>query len=242
MGPKITSAQRRSVIEALDNDKSLAKLLVAMVEAARRPALESKSADALGKAAEVLPAVSRRKMMADLRADDCLYDDRKIWKQLGAKNIPKLPDDVIRKAWRTGGRIVLHDPSISRQADALRAAGNSVCFWGGAKQEHYTAPVSKPEWIVIPSHIDRKTLHKPKKEVITADSPAPTPGAWFSALAYARLDGGRQPEGVEGLFAFTTESGTVVGAGGDYFYVNRRDSDDIGIDGIGAARFGPPRN
>jgi hypothetical protein len=62
-------------------------------------------------------------------------------------------------------------------------------------------------------------------------------------IAYARLDGGRQPKGCEGLYAFTTETGTVVGSIDGYINVYRLDYyDRNGSNLIGAARFGPPRN
>jgi len=71
--------------------------------------------------------------------------------------------------------------------------------------------------------------------------PAPTAEDWFSAIAYARLDGGRQPKGCEGCHAFTAENGTVVGSNDGVIGVNRDDSfDHDGYSYIGAARFGPP--
>lgn len=73
--------------------------------------------------------------------------------------------------------------------------------------------------------------------------PAPTPEDWFSVIAYARLDDGRQPKGCEGLYAFTTEAGTVVGLVDGLILVCRDDRHDhCGHGHIGAARFGPPRN
>jgi hypothetical protein len=60
--------------------------------------------------------------------------------------------------------------------------------------------------------------------------------------AYARLDGGRQPKGCEGLYAFTTETGTVVGSADGGIGVGRNAYyDHDGRSDVGAARFGPPR-
>jgi hypothetical protein len=71
--------------------------------------------------------------------------------------------------------------------------------------------------------------------------PAPTPEDWFAAIAYARLDGGRQPKGCEGFFAFTAETGTVVGSGGVIVVFRRVYFDHSGNNRLGAARFGSPR-
>jgi hypothetical protein len=182
-------------------------------------------------------------MKAELRAADCLYDDSKIWKQLGATKVPKIPDAVIQEAYEKGGRVVLKCSSISEKADALRTARRDVYFGGTAAQRHYAENVSKPEWIVVQSHIDRNTLGSPKSKVVTSEMPAPTPEDWFSAIAYAKLDGGRQPKGCESLWAFTTESGTVVGSDDVIIFVFRNVFFDPGGRGsFGAARFGRPRN
>ena len=171
------------------------------------------------------------------------YDQEEIWKQLGAKNVPAIPASVIKRAYEEGGRVVLECSSISEKAEALKKANRSVVFWGSAEQSDYQKSVSKPEWIVVPSHIDRSTLGSPKSEVVTSEMRAPTPEDWFSVIAYARLDGGRQPKGCEELYAFTTETGTVVGSAGAFINVVRYDScDHDGSIIIGAARFGPPRN
>jgi hypothetical protein len=189
------------------------------------------------------PALTIEQIKKDLRAADCLYDRQKIWKQLGAGQVPNIPDTVIQEAHETGGRVIFRGSSISEQADAVRAAGHAVGFWGSAEQFHYTARVSKPEWIVVPSHIDRETLDSPKREVITSDKPAPTPEDWFSVIAYARLDGGRQPKDCENLYAFTTEDGVVVGSCDDLISVSRNDRYvHDGFSLFGAARFGRPRN
>jgi len=237
----ITQEQRKAVIAEMDSNPTLARLFHGMVEAAQTASLEAKSEEALGKAGAALPApkLSIEQMKTELRAADCLYDKAEIWKQLGAKNVPAIPASVIQKAYEEGGRVVLECSSISEKADALRKAGCNVYFGGAAEQQHYTENVSNPEWIVVQSHIDKDTLGSPK----TADKPAPTPEDWFAAIAYARLDGRRQPQGCENLYAFTTKSGTVVGSFDDFIYVRRYDYyDHNGFNDIGAARFGPPRN
>jgi hypothetical protein len=182
-------------------------------------------------------------MKPALRAADCLYDNEKIWKQLGAKEVPAIPDSVIQEAYDKGGRVVLKCSSVSEKADALRAAGRDVYFGGTAEQYHYAKNVSNPEWIVVQSHIDRNTLGSPKSKVVTSEMPVPTPEDWFSAIAYAKLDGGRQPKDCENLWAFTTESGTVVGSDDGHVRVFRDGSYvHFGDCFIGAARFGRPRN
>jgi hypothetical protein len=187
------------------------------------------------------PAIEE--MKAVLRDADCLYDDEKIWRKLGAATVPPIPDGVIQEAYKKGGRVVLQCSSISAKADALLQDGHKVHFLGCANRSDYTESVSNPKWIVVPSHIDPSTLRQMKSQVITSDSPAPTPENWFSAIAYARLSGGRQPKGCEGLHAFTTETGTVVGSHVGGISVHRDgDYDHYGYPGIGAARFGPPRN
>ena len=115
-------------------------------------------------------------------------------------------------------------------------------FRESAWESNYQERVSTPAWVVVPSHIDQTTLGKPKSEVVTSGMPAPTPEDWFAAIAYARLDGGRQPKGCEGLYAFTNEDGTVVGLSGGVIVVFRRVYfDHSGNKRLGAARFGSPR-
>jgi hypothetical protein len=192
---------------------------------------------------EAAQTITIEHMKAELRAADCLYDNAKIWEQLGAKEVPAIPDTVIQEAYKKGGRVVLQCSSISEKADALRIAGHDVFFGGSADQRHYAENVSKPEWIVVQSHIDGETLGSPKRAVVTTDKPAPTPEDWFAAIAYAKLDGGRQPKGCENKWAFTSESGTVVGSIDAYILVDRRGYYDPGGSHlIGAARFGRPRN
>ena len=239
----ITSQQRQAVIAAMDNNPRLAKLLYSMVEAVPTASLEAKSEEALGKAGAALPAPKRsiEQMKTELRAADCLYDKGTIWKQLGAKNVPAIPASVIQKAYEEGGRVVLECSSISEKADALRKAGCNVYFGGAAKQQHYTENVSNPKWIVVQSHIGTDTLGSPKRDVVTADKRAPTSEDWFAAIAYARLDGRRQPQGCENLYAFTTKSGTVVGSRVGGINVIRFDDYELfGFSFIGAALFGPP--
>ena len=194
-------------------------------------------------ASKTAPTITIEHMKAELRRADCLYDDTKRWKQLGATKVPKIPDTVIQEAYEKGGRVMLRCSSISEKAAALKEANRSVDFWGRAEQSDYQKSVSKPEWIVVPSHIDRSTLGSPKREVVTSEMPPPTPEDWFSVIAYARLDGGRQPKGCEGLYAFTNETGTVVGSHDGRIYVPPHGFYDLGGNfNIGAARFGPPRN
>ena len=193
--------------------------------------------------AQTAPTITIEHMKAELRRADCLYDDTKRWKQLGATKVPKIPDTVIQEAYEKGGRVILRCSSISEKAEALKEANHSVVFCGSAEQSHYQDRVSKPEWIVVPSQIDRSTLGSPKSKVVTSEMPAPTPEDWFSAIAYARLDDGQQPKGCERLYAFTTESGTVVGSDVVRIFVVRRGYYvHSGAYDIGAARFGPPRN
>ncbi len=193
-------------------------------------------------ASKTAPTITIEHMKAELRRADCLYDDTKRWKQLGATKVPKIPDTVIQEAYEKGGRVMLRCSSISEKAEALKEANRSVDFWGRAEQSDYQKSVSKPEWIVVPSHIDRSTLGSPKSKVVTSEMPAPTPEDWFSVIAYARLDGGRQPKGCEGLYAFTTKTGTVVGSLVGLIHVHRHDRYDRLGAFLGAARFGPPRN
>jgi hypothetical protein len=177
-----------------------------------------------------------------LRAADCLYDSKEIWEQLRATNVPEIPESVIREAYEKGGRVILRCSSISEKTVALRKAGRAVVFRGIFEQSDYQESVSTRAWIVVPSHIDPSTLDRQRIMVVTSEMP-PTPEDWFAAIAYARLDGGRQPKGCEGLHAFTAEAGTVVGSGDSRITVL---SDGIGRGrrgrSIGAARFGPPRN
>jgi hypothetical protein len=245
---QVTKVERQ-VLDAMRASTKLQSLIVALVEVAQSGELSTKSAGALDRAAATLPApgtsptVSIEQMKNELRAADCLYDKAEIWKQLGAKNVPAIPASVIQKAYEEGGRVVLECSSISEKADALRKAGCNVYFGGAAEQQYYTENVSNPEWIVVQSHIDTDTLGSPKRDVVTADKPAPTSEDWFAAIAYARLDGRRQPQGCENLYAFTTKSGTVVGSDDDGIDVDRDDCyDHDGNDFIGVARFGPPRN
>jgi hypothetical protein len=239
--------EEQQVLDAIRANPKLKGAIVALVEVAQSGELSTKSAGALDKAAAALPApgtaptVSIEQMKNELRAADCLYDNAKIWKELGAKNVPAIPDSVIQEAYEKGGRVILKCSSISTKADALQKAGWNVYF-EGTEQRHYTKNVSKPKWIVVQSHIDGKTLGSPKRDVVTTDKRAPTPDDWFAAIAYAKLDGERQPKGCERLYAFTTEFGTLVGSFDGYLYVYRDVYYERGRLSIGAARFGPPRN
>ena len=235
----ISNAERKTIEAALDTDPKLARLLYLMVEAAQA----GKSPEALATASAILPEpkLSIAEMKDVLREADCLYDNEQIWKQLGAKDVPTIPEAVIKEAYEKGGRVVLKCSSVSEKADALRAAGRDVYFGGTAEQHHYAENVSKPEWIVVQSHIDSKTLGSPKRDVVTTDKPAPTPEDWFAAIAYAKLDDGRQPKGCENRWAFTTESGTVVGSDDVFINVHRYDYyAHYGYRILGAVRFGPP--
>ena len=241
--------EEQQILDAMRASPKLKGAIVALVEVAQNGELSAKSAGAIERATDTLPepktapTMTIEQMKEVLRAADCLYDDSKIWNQLGAKTVPAIPEAVIQEAYEKGGRVILRCSSISEKVDALKEANRYVSFWGDARQEHYQESISTPEWIVVPSHIDRSTLGSPKSKVVTSDMPAPTPEDWFSVIAYARLDGGRQPKGCEGLYAFTTESGTVVGSNGVSIHVRRLDGyDHDGVDRIGAARFGPPRN
>jgi hypothetical protein len=243
------TTEERQVLDAMRASPKLKGAIVALVEVAQNGELSAKSAGALAKASEALPEpkiapkITIEQMKAELRTADCLYDNEQIWNQLGAETVPTIPEAVIQEAYEKGGRVILRCSSISEKADALEEAIHSVVFWGSARQSHYQESVSKPEWIVVPSHIDRSTLGSPKSNVVTSEMPAPTPEDWFSVSAYARLDGGRQPKGCEGLYAFTTETGTVVGSFVGSFCVFRHAYfDRFGDSNIGAARFGPPRN
>jgi hypothetical protein len=199
----------------------------ALVAVAQSGELTAKATANMKAASDELPEpkkaskVSIAEMKNVLRAADCLYDSKKIWEQLGATKVPEIPESVIREAYEKGGRVILRCSSISEKKVALRTAGRRVLFWGIASQSNYQESVSEPEWIVVPSHIDRSTLGSPKREVVTSEMPAPTPEDWFAAIAYARLDAGRQPKGCERLFASTTETGTVVGSGDDDIFVYR---------------------
>ena len=193
-------------------------------------------------ASKSAPTMTIAQMKEVLCAADCLYGNTKLWEQLGATSVPEIPDTVIQEAYKKGGRVILRCSPIYAQADALKEANHSVVFAGSAARSDSQESVSEPEWIVVPSHIDRSTLGSPKSRIVTSEMPAPTPEDWFSVIAYARLDGSRQPKGCEGLYAFTNETGTVVGSLVDRIRFDRYDFyDRDGRDLVGAARFGPPR-
>jgi hypothetical protein len=215
-------------------------------------------------APEIAPIVSVEEMKQVLRAEDCLYDNEEIWMQLGAKEVPAIPDSVIREAYEKGGRVVLRCSSMREKAEVLRGARHTVEFWGKGdglwerdityitesaeiedrnfKENDFKENVPKPEWIVIQSHIDLATLGTKKRYVVTTDKPAPTPEDWFAALAYAKLDGYRQPKGCHNMYAFTAKDGTVVGSNVDLIDVaTDSDHDRNGNGSIGLPRFGPPR-
>jgi len=249
MEPVPATKDEQTVLDVMRTNPTVRGILVALAEAARSGELAGKSPKALAKTSAALPepkaasTVSIAEMKQVLRAADCLYHDSKIWKQLGATKVPKIPDAVIKEAYEKGGRVILRCSSISEKTKALRKANRAVGFTGSAEQSDYQESVSKSEWIVVPSHIDQSTMGRPKSTVVTSERPAPTPEDWFSAIAYARLDGGRQPKGCEGLYVFTTEAGTVVGSCDVSIHVDRCDFYvHSGSFAIGAAFFGPPRN
>jgi hypothetical protein len=249
---EVTKAEQK-VLDAMRAYPALKGAFAAMIAAVQSGALDDKNATALANASAALPepktapTITIEQMKEVLRAADCLYDDTKRWKQLGATKVPKIPDTVIREAYEKGGRVILRCSSISEKADALRWVLFTVDFWGSAEQSDYQKRVKETHWIVVPSHIARSTLGSPKSKVVTSEMPAPTPEDWFSVLAYARLDGGRQPKGFpeglgQSLYAFTTETGTVVGSSDGSIIVDRYVIyDRYGRNGFGAARFGPPR-
>jgi len=244
---KVTKAERQ-VLDAMRASSKLKGAVVAMVEAARSGELAGKSPKALAKASATLPApkkastVSIAEMKEVLRAADCLYDDNKIWKKLGARTVPPIPDAVIREAYKKGGRVILRCSSISEKTDALKEANHSGRLWGWSGWELANQKrVSKPQWIVVPSHVETSATSLSWSDVITSEMPLPTPEDWFSAIAYARLDGGRDPKGCEGLYAFTTEK-AVVGSASDFVTVSRQARPDGFGFNLGVARFGPPRN
>jgi hypothetical protein len=235
---------KTAVLEQLVSDMTAAALgaLSPKAQGKLLQALASTEAATLP-ASKTAPTITIEQMKEALRAADCLYDIPEIWRMLGAKEVPVIPDTVIQKAYDEGGRVVLKCSSISDQANALRVAGHDVYFDGTAEQRHYAENMLKPKWIVVQSHIDRKTLGFAKRDVVTADKPAPTPEDWFAAIAYAKLYDGRQPKGCENKWAFTSESGTVVGSFDDRIgvhgksYLGRYRFGDIG-----APRFGRPLN
>lgn len=244
----ISQEQRRTIDLALTNNPALAKLVLAMVEAAETLNLSSKSDSALSSTSAALPevpttaaVVSIEEMKAALREADCLYDNAEIWKQLGAKEVPEIPEAVIQEAYQKGGRVILQCSSISEKTDALRAARLFVEFSSNARPSDYVAAVSQAQWVVVQSHVDRNTLGQQKREVVTNDNPAPTAENSFAVRAYARLDGGRQPRGCENVHEFTSES-EAIGSFPNSICVNGCVSDESFAANAGAARFGPPRN
>ena len=245
----ISQAERQTINLALTKNPPLAKLVLAMAEAAEPLNLSSKSDGALQNTLAALCGVPRtaaevsiEEMKSTLREKDCLYDGARIWKQLGAKEVPKVPDSVIREAYKRGGRVILQCSSIIEKTKALRAAGHTVRFSGAAKLSDYADAVSEPRWVVVQSQVDQNSLGMPKSYVVTIDNPAPTPGDSFAVRAYARLNGGRQPGGCFNSYEFTTGSGTVVGSDDRRIFV-RRDAyyDPYGNCSVGAACFGPSR-
>lgn len=252
MGETQLSRSSQEIIERLPEltrTEVMNVISIAGTQLARMVAQKALTArhEALAKAEEfVAEQINRRtapidEMKTVLREADCLYDKAEIWRQLGAKEVPELPYSVIQEAYTKGGRVILRSTSISEKADALCRAGHAVEFWGDAKKAHYQYSGSKLEWVVIPSHIDKTTLGCRKSVVVTPEMPPPTLEDWFSVLAYARVDRGGQPEGCEGLFAFTTEYGTIIGPYGDdvAILVHRDEAyERIGAGNTGAVRFG----
>jgi hypothetical protein len=241
--------EERALLDLCRRRATLGGAIHALVAAAQSGELSAKSAGAIDKASETLPEskITRKiiidHMKAELRAADCLYDSKEIWARLGATNVPEIPESVIREAYEKGGRVILRCSSINEKTKVLRKVNHYVGFLGSASQSDYQASVSEPKWIVVPSHIDQSTLGSPKSEVVTSEMPAPTPEDWFAVIAYARLDGGRQPKGCERFCAFTNEDGTVVGSSDARILVLRNAfCDHRGGSSFCAARFGPPRN
>lgn len=239
---KLTKDEQ-AVLTAMRADATLKGAVVAMVAAAHSGELTAKSTANLEAAAATLPepkpvtTMTIEQMKRDLRARDCLYDNPEIWKKLGALEVPELPEAVIRKAYEKGGRVILRCSSMASKANSLTDVGHRVSFRGYAEKCHYEESVPHPEWIVVQSHIDTQTLRSPKSEVVTARSPAPTPEDWFAAIAYARMDGDRQPDGCQGLWAFTIECGTAVGSNDEGVIIVYR-SNQFSRRELGAARFG----
>jgi uncharacterized protein YaiE (UPF0345 family) len=242
----INPEEQQRIIDKIDCSPALAKLLHGIVEAVQTASLSPKSEAALVNANATLPAPGPgiEEMKAVLGAEDCLYDKAEIWRALGAGSVPEIPDSVIREAYEKGGRVVLSCSSISEKATALEDANLNVYFRGSAQQHNYVESVSEPGWIVVQSHIDKSTLGSQRRAVVTSEMPAPTLEGWFAAIAYAILDGNRQPKGCEGMWAFTAERGTAAGSARCNVNVICCEGEDY--DGfksfIGAARFGPPRN
>jgi len=188
----------------------------------------------------------RRDMIEYLRGQGCLFDDRQIWKDLGARGIPKIPDSVLQAACDDGGRVVLSGLSINQMAGALIEGEHRVNIGNNAKQGQVIYESGPLTWKSLPSHANRDTLGKPKAEVVTGSNPAPLARDLFAERAFSSMKG-EQPRGSKNVLVFAEEAGVVVGSYADprtkeiVLYIGKANCHDQGQDHICAAEYGPPR-
>jgi hypothetical protein len=193
---------------------------------------------------ENLGCTRARGAIAELRgfllAADRLYHDPSTWKQLGAKEVPPIPTDVIVEAVLKGGRIILRCSSLSEKIAALEQKGHDVSCGPTVRLCDYKAHDSKPEWIVVHSYIDRGTVGSLPREGGTLDMPRPNTADWFAALAYAKLRDGAQPMGCENGVV-VTDPGTHVGSSPNEIYLECHDPfGTFGVTPLSTASFGYP--
>jgi hypothetical protein len=207
--------------------------------------------------AKAAVSITVAEMKAVLREADCLYDKAEIWKQLGAKNVPEIPDSVIQEAYERGGRIIFRNSSIGEMIRCLpEESRNRVHIWEDIEPKSLTDFLNsknfQAKWIIVPSHVDLSTLGKSKGEVVTSDNPAPLIVDSFAVRAYALLDGQRQPKGCENVFEYTSGPGYIGSyrhrrSENDPFFVHihlQLPGRNAGLGGEltrGAAGFGPAR-
>jgi hypothetical protein len=174
-----------------------------------------------------------------LREQDCLYDDVEVWKRLTLDDPPPIPDEIIERAYATGGRVTLEGPHIAAVHNALQV--NNIEVWSRDCEEIFYEG-SRSTWIVVPAQIDSTTVGLPRRKVIAEGEQAPSPQASFAMRAYKVLKDGGQPVGYEDLGNFTSDKNFSVGSYRRLVWIEREEPDWKWQRGrVGAARFREPQ-
>jgi hypothetical protein len=174
-----------------------------------------------------------------LREQDCLYNDVEVWKRLTLDDPPPIPDEIIERAYATGGRVTLEGPHIAAVRNALQV--NNIDVWS-CDCEEIIYEGSRSTWIVVPAQIDPTTVGLPRRKVIAEGEHTPSPQASFAMRAYKLLKDGGQPVGYEDLGNFTSDRRFVVGSYRNQVWIEREEPDWKWEPGrVGAARFRVPQ-
>lgn len=246
------STKERTIVEAMRESpefkeavEELAQARVkAMAEVVKGGELHGKSVETLARLNTSLrgpgkaPTFSRDQMTDDLYEAGLLYHSRKIWRLMGAKDIPEIPDAILQDAHKRGGRVILRFASIDEilNASSNNRLGVYVAFTEDAQRCDFKKSVTKTEWIVVPSYVD---IVKPGDYTPRAPAPIPpTAEDWLAMFVYQRVAWSEAPRGCKGTYAWTSQPDVVVGECQGNIFIRRASAYPREVaERIGTARF-----